>query len=333
MQCSAPIHQAARRGCAGHRLRRQRRGAGRADGGAGARGVRRRRRAGEKRRDSRGPERARDAARALEPTDRRQPDGHLPLHETRRPPHGGAGAPRQHHRRRLDRRASGAGGQYRLLHEQERPAELHARRGHGPGQARHPREQPHADGHGPRGRPGARGGRGAARGRIAGPHARTSRENGAEGKLPSPRTTPVPSLPRHRRRRDDHRLRPPRRRRRHREILALDSERLPVRNRRRRLKKVQIGEAAPKPGARRSPSTFSARTRAPTKQMGPFSASCAACAGGAWEPRRRREPSSMCRLTTEAATRTVPRWRRRRRSRPSSREQRTSSHDPDAAPT
>ena len=39
----------------------------------------------------------------------------------------------------------GQAGQHRVLHEQERPPELHARRRDGPRQARHPREQPHAD--------------------------------------------------------------------------------------------------------------------------------------------------------------------------------------------
>ena len=82
------------------------------------------------------PQRARDAARALErvsspstsPARSSAPSTSARLMVER-------GTRRQHHRDRLDRRAPGPGRQHRLLHEQERAAELHARRRHGPGPA------------------------------------------------------------------------------------------------------------------------------------------------------------------------------------------------------
>ena len=50
----------------------------------------------------------------------------------------------------------GQAGQHRLLHEQERPPQLHAGGGDGPREAPHSREQPHADRDGRRGRRRAR---------------------------------------------------------------------------------------------------------------------------------------------------------------------------------
>ena len=71
--------------------------------------------------------------------------------------------------------------------------ELHARRGHGPGQARHPGEQPHADGHGHGGGPGARGGVGPPPAGRAGAACSTSRRWCRWGCCRARATTRAPS--------------------------------------------------------------------------------------------------------------------------------------------
>ena len=53
-------------------------------------------------------------------------------------------ARRQHHQHRLDRRPPGRAGQHRLLDREVRHAELHPLGRDGTGEARHPRQQPHA---------------------------------------------------------------------------------------------------------------------------------------------------------------------------------------------
>ncbi len=121
------------------------------------------------------PQRARDAARALEPPARRQSHRDVSVHQARGPAHGRAGDARQHHRDRVHGRPPGPGREHRLLHEQERPAQLHAGGRHGSLEARHPGQQPHADGHRRGGRDGAGGGLGPRPAGAAVPACSTSR--------------------------------------------------------------------------------------------------------------------------------------------------------------
>src|SRR5207248_9002806 len=126
----------------------------------------------------------------------------------------------------LHGRPPGPGRQHRLLHEQERIAQLHARGRHGPRAARHPRQQPHANGDRCRGRPRARGRLGPGPAGAARADARLP-EDAADG---SPAQPPAlresRGVPRLRRRRDDHRAGPSRRRGGAGEVLAVDPARV-----------------------------------------------------------------------------------------------------------